>query len=71
MRTNIVLDDHLVQRAQALTGIRTKREVVHEALRLLICADPHPGRVQRACACAIGCVPQVDFCPPNCLSRPV
>jgi Arc/MetJ family transcription regulator len=36
MRTNIVLDDNLVQRAQALTGIRTKREVVHEALRLLI-----------------------------------
>lgn len=36
MRTNIVLDDNLVRRAQALTGIRTKREVVHEALRLLI-----------------------------------
>ncbi len=36
MRTNIVLDDNLVRRAQALTGIKTKREVVHEALRLLI-----------------------------------
>lgn len=36
MRTNIVLDDNLIQRAQALTGIKTKREVVHEALRLLI-----------------------------------
>ena len=36
MRTNIVLDDHLVQRAQQLTGIKTKREVVHEALRVLI-----------------------------------
>ena len=36
MRTNIVLDDKLIARAQKLTGIRTKREVVHEALRLLI-----------------------------------
>lgn len=36
MRTNIVLDDKLIQRAQKLTGIKTKREVVHEALRLLI-----------------------------------
>ena len=36
MRTNIVLDDKLVARAQKLTGIKTKREVVHEALRLLI-----------------------------------
>src|ERR1051325_8856488 len=36
MRTNIVLDDQLVKRAQKLTGIKTKREVVHEALRTLI-----------------------------------
>lgn len=36
VRTNIVLDDKLVDRAQKLTGIRTKREVVHEALRTLI-----------------------------------
>lgn len=36
MRTNIVLDDNLVKRAQKLTGIKTKREVVHEALRTLI-----------------------------------
>ncbi len=36
MRTNIVLDDKLIERAQKLTGIKTKREVVHEALRLLI-----------------------------------
>ncbi len=36
MRTNIVLDDKLVQRAQKLTGITTKREVVQEALRTLI-----------------------------------
>jgi Arc/MetJ family transcription regulator len=36
VRTNIVLDDKLIERAQKLTGIKTKREVVHEALRTLI-----------------------------------
>jgi len=36
MRTNIILDDKLVERAQKLTGIKTKREVVQEALRTLI-----------------------------------
>ena len=36
MRTNIVLDDDLVRRAQKLTGIKTKRAVVEEALRQLI-----------------------------------
>ena len=36
MRTNIDLEDKLIERAQKLTGIKTKREVVHAALRLLI-----------------------------------
>jgi Arc/MetJ family transcription regulator len=36
MRTNIVLDDELVAEAARLTGITTKRELVHEALRVLI-----------------------------------
>ena len=36
MRTNIILDDKLIERAQKLTGIKTKREVVQEALRTLI-----------------------------------
>lgn len=36
MRTNIVLDDQLIERAQKLTGIKTKRELVNEALRTLI-----------------------------------
>ena len=36
MRTNIVLDENLIERAQTLTGIKTKREVVQEALRTLI-----------------------------------
>ena len=36
MRTNIVLDDDLVQQAFTLTGIRTKRELVHLALSELV-----------------------------------
>jgi Arc/MetJ family transcription regulator len=33
MRTNIVLDDELVQEAQALSKIKTKRELIDQALR--------------------------------------
>ena len=36
MRTNIVLDDDLVAEAARLTGIKTKKDLVHEALRTLI-----------------------------------
>ena len=36
MRTNIVLDDDLVEQAFALTGVRTKRELVHLALSELV-----------------------------------
>lgn len=36
MRTNIVLDDKLLQEALRVTGLRTKRAVVHEALRTLV-----------------------------------
>ncbi len=36
MRTNIVLDDELIERALQVTGLKTRREVVHEALRTLI-----------------------------------
>lgn len=36
MRTNIVLDDDLVRQAFALTGLRTKRELVHLALSELV-----------------------------------
>lgn len=35
-RTNIVLDDRLVERAMRLTGARTKREVVNMALRDIV-----------------------------------
>ena len=36
MRTNIVLDDALVDEAMKLTGTHTKKEVVHLALEELI-----------------------------------
>lgn len=36
MRTNIVLDDTLVDEAFALTGLRTKRALVHLALSELV-----------------------------------
>jgi len=35
-RTNIEIDDELVEQAMRLTGVRTKREVVDIALRRLI-----------------------------------
>ena len=35
-RTNIELDDMLVEKAMRLTGARTKREVVNIALRRLV-----------------------------------
>jgi len=36
MRTNIVLDEELLQEALRVTGLRTKRAVVHEALKTLV-----------------------------------
>ena len=36
MRTNVVLDDELVERARHFTGIKTKREVIREALLTLV-----------------------------------
>jgi Arc/MetJ family transcription regulator len=36
MRTNIVLDESLVEQARRLTGIKTKKDLIHEALRTLI-----------------------------------
>jgi len=35
-RTNIVLDEDLIAEASRLTGIRTRRGLVHEALRFLV-----------------------------------
>lgn len=36
VRTNVVLDERLVREAMELTGIETKREVLDEALRMLV-----------------------------------
>ena len=35
-RTNIVLDDRLIEQAMRLTGARTKREAVDMALRAMV-----------------------------------
>lgn len=32
MRTNIFLDDKMIQEAMKLSGLKTKKEVVHQAL---------------------------------------
>ncbi len=36
MRTNVVLDDELMEKAMRYTGLTTKRAVIEEALRLLV-----------------------------------
>jgi len=36
MRTNVVLDDDLVEVALQLSGFKTKRKAIEEGLRLLI-----------------------------------
>ena len=36
MRTNVVIDDALMEEARRLTGLKTKREIVDQALRLLV-----------------------------------
>ena len=36
MRTNIVLDDELLSEAIRVSGIKTKKDVVHEALKILV-----------------------------------
>jgi Arc/MetJ family transcription regulator len=37
MRTNIVIDDKLMEDALRLTGLKTKREVVELGLRTVLC----------------------------------
>ena len=36
MRTNIVIDDHLMNEALVISGYKTKKETVEEGLKLLI-----------------------------------
>ena len=66
VRTNIEIDDELMRSALAATGLRTKKAVVEEALKLLVRMkgqERHPrtagqadqlGRRHRRMAAAIG-----------------
>jgi Arc/MetJ family transcription regulator len=36
MRTNVVIDDNLIEEGMAYTGLRTKRELVNYALKELV-----------------------------------
>ena len=36
MRTNVVLDDNLMHDARQVSGLKTKKETIESALRLLI-----------------------------------
>lgn len=47
MRTNIVIDDELMDRALKLSGLKTKREAVEAGLQLLIRLTQQ-GRVRKA-----------------------
>jgi Arc/MetJ family transcription regulator len=42
-RTNIELDDALVLRARKLTRLKTKREIVDRALKLLVRSEARKG----------------------------
>ncbi len=41
-RTNVVVDEELVERARRLYGLRTKREIIDLALRRLVGGDEKP-----------------------------
>jgi Arc/MetJ family transcription regulator len=36
MRTNVVLNEELLKRAKKITGIKTTRQLIHEALETLV-----------------------------------
>jgi Arc/MetJ family transcription regulator len=43
MRTSINIDDRLLSQGRRLTGLRTKREIVHRALEVLVQSEAHKG----------------------------
>ncbi len=43
MRTNIVIDDDLMNEALRVTGLKTKKEVVEEALKTLVRIERQKG----------------------------
>ncbi|MCP4989427.1 MAG: type II toxin-antitoxin system VapB family antitoxin [Colwellia sp.] len=36
MRTNVIIDDHLMNTAQKLSGLRTKKDTIEAGLKLLV-----------------------------------
>ena len=36
MRTNVVIDDKLMNKAKKVSGLKTKKETIEEALKLLV-----------------------------------
>ena len=42
-RTNIVIDDDLVHKARKLTRLKTKREIINQALELLVRSESRKG----------------------------
>jgi len=47
MRTNIVIDDKLIEEAIIVSGAKTKREVVQEALKELIRAKKRKNMLKK------------------------
>lgn len=58
MRTTLALDDDLLAKAQALTGISEKTALIREALRALIQRES-----AKRLALLGGCEPQLDDVP--------
>ena len=42
-RTNIDIDEQLIRKARKLTRLKTKREIVHKALDLLVRSETRKG----------------------------
>jgi Arc/MetJ family transcription regulator len=42
-RTNIEIDDNLIRKARRLTRLKTKRQIVHQALEGLVRAETRKG----------------------------
>lgn len=61
MRTNIVLDDNLVAEASRLSGIKTKKGLVNEALRVFIASQKRKSLLD--IAGKIKLAPEYDYKP--------
>ncbi|HOV94991.1 MAG TPA: type II toxin-antitoxin system VapB family antitoxin [Spirochaetales bacterium] len=46
MRTNIVIDDDLMEKARKVSGHKTKKDTIEEALKLLI-AQKEQGEIRK------------------------